>query len=58
MNHRADAHLEAWKAKQQLAEQMIPQIGQLYRDHDIVMSVHGRSLVGRCDTTARTLWCP
>ena len=47
MNHRADAHLEAWKAKQQLAEQMIPQIGQLYRDHDIVMSVHGRSLVGR-----------
>ncbi len=47
MNHRADAHLEAWKAKQQLAEHMIPQIGQLYRDHDIVMSVHGRSLVGR-----------
>ena len=47
MNHRADAHLEAWKEKQQLAEHMIPQIGQLYRDHDIVMSVHGRSLVGR-----------
>lgn len=47
MNQRADDHLEAWKAKQQLAERMIPLIGQLYRDHDVVMSVHGRSLVGR-----------
>ena len=47
MIQRADAHLEAWKAKQELAERMIPLIGQLYRDRDIVMSVHGRSLIGR-----------
>ncbi len=47
MNQRADAHLEAWKAKQELAEGMIPLIGRLYRDRDVVMSVHGRSLVGR-----------
>jgi glyceraldehyde 3-phosphate dehydrogenase len=47
MKQRADAHLEAWNDKQQLAERMIPQIGQLYRGHDVVMSVHGRSLVGR-----------
>ena len=47
MIQRADAHLEAWKTKQELAERMIPLIGQLYRDHDVVMSVHGRSLVGR-----------
>ncbi|SJN08197.1 NADPH-dependent glyceraldehyde-3-phosphate dehydrogenase [Leucobacter sp. 7(1)] len=47
MNQRADAHLDDWKAKQELAERMIPLIGQLYRDHDVVMSVHGRSLVGR-----------
>ncbi|UOQ58639.1 glyceraldehyde-3-phosphate dehydrogenase [Leucobacter allii] len=47
MNQSADAHLDAWKAKQELAERMIPLIGQLYRDHDVVMSVHGRSLVGR-----------
>ena len=47
MNKRADAHLEDWKAKQELAERMIPLIGQLYRDHDVVMSVHGRSLIGR-----------
>ncbi|MBK0418112.1 glyceraldehyde-3-phosphate dehydrogenase [Leucobacter sp. CSA1] len=47
MIQRADAHLEAWKAKQELAERMIPLIGQLYRDHDVVMSVHGRTLVGQ-----------
>ena len=47
MIQRADAHLEAWKAKQELAERMIPLIGQLYRDRDVVMSVHGRSLIGR-----------
>ncbi|CAG7610896.1 glyceraldehyde-3-phosphate dehydrogenase [Leucobacter soli] len=47
MIQRADAYLEAWKTKQELAERMIPLIGQLYREHDVVMSVHGRSLVGR-----------
>lgn len=47
MNQHADAYLEAWKTKQELAERMIPMMGQLYRDHDVVMSVHGRSLVGR-----------
>ncbi|MBO1901903.1 glyceraldehyde-3-phosphate dehydrogenase [Leucobacter weissii] len=47
MNQQADEYLEAWKAKQELAERLIPLIGQLYRDHDVVMSVHGRSLVGR-----------
>ena len=26
---------------------MIPLIGRLYREHDVVMSVHGRSLIGR-----------
>ena len=47
MNQRADAFLEAWKTKQELAERMIPLIGRLYRENDVVMSVHGRSLVGR-----------
>jgi glyceraldehyde 3-phosphate dehydrogenase len=39
MNQRAVSHLEAWKSKQELAERMIPLIGQLYRDHDVVMPV-------------------
>ena len=47
MNQRADAFLVAWKTKQELAERMIPLIGRLYRENDVVMSVHGRSLVGR-----------
>lgn len=47
MNQRAEAQLEAWNAKQELAERMVPLIGQLYREHDVVMSVHGRPLVGR-----------
>lgn len=47
MKQRAIDHLEAWNAKQELAERMIPLIGQLYREHDIVLSVHGRSLIGR-----------
>lgn len=47
MNQPTSDHLEAWNTKQALAERMIPLIGQLYRDHDIVMSVHGRSLIGR-----------
>ncbi|MBC9945133.1 glyceraldehyde-3-phosphate dehydrogenase [Leucobacter sp. cx-328] len=47
MNQPAATHLESWNAKQELAERMIPMIGQLYRDHDVVMSVHGRSLVGQ-----------
>ncbi|GAA1564895.1 Glyceraldehyde-3-phosphate dehydrogenase-like protein [Leucobacter aridicollis] len=47
MNQPTTDHLEAWNTKQALAERMIPLIGQLYRDHDIVMSVHGRSLIGR-----------
>lgn len=47
MNERATAHLESWNTKQEIAERMIPLLGQLYRDHDVVMSVHGRSLVGK-----------
>lgn len=47
MKQRAEAHLEDWNEKQALAERMIPMIGQLYRDHDVVMSVHGRSLIAR-----------
>ena len=47
MKQRASDHLEAWNAKQELAERMIPLIGKLYRENGVVMSVHGRSLIGR-----------
>ena len=36
-----------WKERETLAESMIPLIGKLYRDHNIVVSVYGRSIINR-----------
>lgn len=47
MAQQANTFLANWNEDQELAEQMIPLIGKLYRDRDIVMSVHGRTLIGR-----------
>lgn len=33
-----------WETKQAIAEEFVPVIGRLYRQHGIVLSVHGRSL--------------
>lgn len=38
-------YLEEWKNHEACAEQMLPIIGRLYRDHNIVPTVYGRSLV-------------
>ncbi|GGC68185.1 glyceraldehyde-3-phosphate dehydrogenase [Hoyosella rhizosphaerae] len=37
----------AWKRREELAEAMIPIIGQLYRQHDVTILVHSRSLVNK-----------
>lgn len=37
----------SWIHREELAEQMIPLIGRLYRQNDVVTSVHGRSLVNQ-----------
>lgn len=34
-----------WSSKEAIAEGLIPVIGRLYRDHGVVLSVHGRSLL-------------
>ncbi|MFC4223140.1 glyceraldehyde-3-phosphate dehydrogenase [Lysinibacter cavernae] len=47
MKHTSDAHLSEWLERQELAEAMIPLVGHLYRDHGIVTSIHGRSLVNQ-----------
>lgn len=39
------SYLEEWKAHEACAEQMLPIIGRLYRDHNIVPTVYGRTLV-------------
>ena len=36
-----------WKEREALAESMIPMIGTLYRNHDVVVSVYGRPLINR-----------
>lgn len=44
-NKKQEAHLKEWQSLEEYAEQMLPMIGHLYRDHTIVTSVYGRSLV-------------
>ncbi|WP_258034437.1 glyceraldehyde-3-phosphate dehydrogenase [Microbacterium sp. CJ77] len=40
-----DAHRDAWIAREEQAEQLIPRIGRLYRDHGVVTSIHGHRLI-------------
>jgi glyceraldehyde 3-phosphate dehydrogenase len=40
-------HLDEWAAKQALAEQMVPLIGSLHRDRNVVTSLYGRTLVNQ-----------
>ncbi|HCS60477.1 MAG TPA: glyceraldehyde-3-phosphate dehydrogenase [Microbacterium sp.] len=40
------AHSDDWKAKEELAERMIPLIGGLKRDNEVVTSLHGHRLLG------------
>ncbi len=44
---RFDAQRSSWIHREELAEQMIPLIGRLYRRNDVVTSVYGRSLVNQ-----------
>jgi glyceraldehyde 3-phosphate dehydrogenase len=40
-------HFAAWKRREALAEAMIPVIGKLYREQDVTILVHSRSLVNK-----------
>lgn len=40
-------HFQSWKEREALAESMIPLIGRLYRDKNVVTSVYGRSIINR-----------
>ena len=39
------AYLKEWQGHEEYAERMLPIIGRLYRDHNVVTTVYGRSLV-------------
>ncbi|MDO9590935.1 MAG: glyceraldehyde-3-phosphate dehydrogenase, partial [Microcella sp.] len=41
------AQRDAWKARETLAEQLIPLIGRLYREHGVITSIHGRRLINQ-----------
>ncbi len=43
----SDAVLESWIERETLAEAMIPLIGRLYRENNVILSVHGRSLINQ-----------
>lgn len=42
---KQDNYLQEWKDHEACAEEMLPIIGRLYRDHNIILTVYGRSLV-------------
>ncbi|HBA87695.1 MAG TPA: glyceraldehyde-3-phosphate dehydrogenase [Geobacter sp.] len=42
---KQEAYLKEWQGHEEIAERMLPIIGHLYRDNNIVTTVYGRSLV-------------
>ena len=40
-----DSYLNDWTQRQELAEEMLPLIGRLYRDRGIVLRIYGRPLI-------------
>ncbi|MCU1546808.1 MAG: type glyceraldehyde-3-phosphate dehydrogenase [Homoserinimonas sp.] len=50
MGHESGMQLEQWIAREALAEVMIPLVGSLYRDHQVVTSIHGRRLINKSAT--------
>ena len=47
VTQKPDQCLGEWIDREALAEAMIPLIGQLYRNNNVVSSIYGRSLINR-----------
>ncbi|MBT2584275.1 glyceraldehyde-3-phosphate dehydrogenase [Arthrobacter sp. ISL-95] len=47
MSQTSDSCLDKWMGREALAEAMIPVIGRLYRENNVVTSIHGRSLINK-----------
>lgn len=45
MKNKQETHLKEWLEIEKAAEQILPLVGQLYRERNIVTTVYGRSLV-------------
>lgn len=46
-NQKADHYLREWKQNEQCAEAMLPLVGTLYREHGVIITCYGNSLVNR-----------
>ncbi|WP_427019149.1 glyceraldehyde-3-phosphate dehydrogenase (plasmid) [Pseudarthrobacter sp. P1] len=47
MLQTSDSCLATWMGREALAEAMIPVIGRLFRENNVVTSIHGRSLISK-----------
>lgn len=47
MSEKSEIYLHDWKEREALAEKMLPLIGRLYREKNIVCTIYGRNLIGR-----------
>lgn len=47
MADKSTQHLQSWINREALAESMIPMIGKLYRENNVVTSVYGRAIINR-----------
>ena len=47
MLQTSDSSLDVWMNREALAEAMVPVIGRLYRENNVVTSIHGRSLINK-----------
>ncbi len=44
---KQESYFKDWKNREEIAETMLPVIGRLYRNHGVVTTVYGRSLVNQ-----------
>lgn len=47
MSDKQKEHLQTWANHEAIAESMIPLVGSLYRDNEVVTSVYGRAVINR-----------
>ena len=50
MTDQIEAAAQSWAAKQRAAEELIPLVGRLYRENDVLLTVYGRSLLNKSVT--------
>jgi glyceraldehyde 3-phosphate dehydrogenase len=50
LTDQIEAAAQSWAAKQRAAEGLIPLVGRLYRENDVLLTVYGRSLLNKSVT--------